>query len=381
MARRPCRPPFAAVPARERVSDAACGLGPVPIRDLLPISTRGPASILPRDLSSVPTREKDPPVNLTPVRALTIIPAITLALTLLTGCTAAMDTGGGFTPEGCGLPGGASDSVEVAGEFGENLELTGRVPVSAAGFQLSRPVEGEGREIAEGLTAVGHLNIFIGSSGEVYAQEPTRMVMSAEGLAPWYYDTLRCAQAGDRVVSTVPAVEMLGEGVGESLGIAETDTMVVVVDLQAVLAAGDNRAVGAEQPLPEGFPEIALAENGAPSITIPGGFAGGSEVRSAARVVGSGPAVEASQTVLVHYRNVIARTGEVFDETWSGAAVSMPLDEAFPGFAEGLTGQPVGSQVVIVVPAGGGYLPEELESRGLLPDDVMVYVVDILDAG
>ena len=182
-------------------------------------------------------------------------------------------------------------------------------------------------------------------------------------------------------MSAVPAIDMLGAGGGEPAGIADSDTMIVVVDLRAVLAPGENRAVGVEQALPEEFPEVTLAENGAPTVGVPEGFIGPSEVRAATRIVGQGPVVEPTQTVLVHYSNVIARTGQTFDSTWGSEAVSLPLDQAFPGFVEGVVGQPIGSQVVIMVPSGGGYLPEELEAQSLLPDDVMIYVVDILDAG
>lgn len=306
---------------------------------------------------------------------------LTLTLTLLAGCASGADQGGGVSAEGCGMPGNVSDAIRVAGDFGSDLTLESGIPARATTFQKSLKHQGEGAQVADGLTFLGHLNIFVGSSGEVYAQEATRHVLSTEKLAPWYYNTINCARAGDRMVSIVQAIDMLGAGGGEPAGISDDDTMVVVVDLFAVLSPGDNRAVGAEQPLPEGFPEVTLAENGAPNIGIPAAFTGGSAVHSATRIVGAGPSVEATDTVLAHYRGIVARTGEMIEDTWNSESVSIPLDQALPGFSEGLTGQTVGSQVVIIVPSGGGYLPDELESKGFTAEDVMVYVVDILDVG
>lgn len=320
-------------------------------------------------------------MKLSRTRAAAVLPAALLLLPLLSGCTSSPAQGTGLTAEGCGIPGEVSDSIRVAGDFGTDLQLDSRTAAEAAGSQRSVMLEGDGREIADGLTIVGHMNIFVGSNGEPYAQEASRHVMSTEGMAPWFYEMLSCSQGGDRIASVMPAADVLGEGGGEPTGIADEAALVVVFDLNAVLAAGDGRAVGTEQALPEGFPAVTLAGNGAPTVEAPVTLGSFSEPTSATRIVGAGATVKAGQTVLVHYTNVIARTGEVFGQSWGGDAISIPLDQSFPGTAEAIIGQTVGSQVVVLVPNGGGYLPEELADAGLQEDDVMIYVFDILDAG
>ena len=89
--------------------------------------------------------------------------------------------------------------------------------------------------------------------------------------------------------------------------------------------------------------------------------------------------------MLAHYRSMVARTGTLIDDTWATGAAGEPLsfglEQGLPGLGESLVGKTVGSQVVIMVPSAGGYQIEDQESRGMVPDDVLIYVVDILDAG
>lgn len=312
-----------------------------------------------------------------------MLPAAALSIALLgaiTGCSTG--TGGGVSENGCLAPGSASDAIAVDGEFGTELTLESDTPIDADALQRTVLEQGEGDPLADGDTFVGFLNIWVGSSGESYFHDAARLDMSADGLAPWYHSMLTCASAGDRIAAAVPAVDLLGEGGGEPAGISDDDTMLVVLDLRAVLLPGAGRAMGAEQSLPAGFPALSLAENGEPTLTMTPETVAATEPRAAASIVGEGPAVSATDTVLAHYRGVIARTGEIFDDSWAtGAPVSLPLDAVVPGVRDGLVGQTVGSQVVIVVPPGSGYSAEDLERDGYQADDVMVFVVDILDAG
>ena len=50
------------------------------------------------------------------------------------------------------------------------------------------------------------------------------------------------------------------------------------------------------------------------------------------------------------------------------------------GWDEGLVGQTVGSQVLLVVPPDKGYGKDGQPSAGIKGTDTLVFVVDILDA-
>lgn len=306
-----------------------------------------------------------------------------LALPLLSGCAAGPSemAPASYDDAGCVVAGSASDGISVSGDFGTNLTLDSGTPVRAASVQRTVLQPGNGPALSDGLTFVGWINIFLGSDGEPYAQEATRHVMDTVGLAPWYYDTVKCGHAGDRIAATVSVAQVLGEGNGDLVGMEDQDTLVVVVDLDAVLSPGERRAVGTPQALPAGFPAVALSEDGRPSVTIPADLLVSSGAQGAATIVGAGPVVEAGSTVLVQSQGVLARTGEVFEQTWDTQPVAFSLDEVIPGLRDGLVGQTVGSQLVIIVPPGSGYTTDELLQGGYEADDVMVWVIDILDVG
>ena len=58
----------------------------------------------------------------------------------------------------------------------------------------------------------------------------------------------------------------------------------------------------------------------------------------------------------------------------------MGSGEVPPGFEEGLTGQKVGSRVMLVIPPDKGYGAQGNSQAGISGTDTLVFVVDILDA-
>ncbi|MGO1630249.1 MAG: FKBP-type peptidyl-prolyl cis-trans isomerase, partial [Microbacterium sp.] len=66
----------------------------------------------------------------------------------------------------------------------------------------------------------------------------------------------------------------------------------------------------------------------------------------------------------------------VFDSSWDRGAATFEMANLIPGFTQGLTGQTVGSQVLIVVPPELGYGDQ---ASGAVPAGAtLVFVVDIL---
>ena len=104
---------------------------------------------------------------------------------------------------------------------------------------------------------------------------------------------------------------------------------------------------------------------------------------SQALIKGTGPVVAAGQTITVHYTGVIWGSGKQFDSSWDrGSPVNFVIgkSQVIPGWDEGLVGQTVGSQVLLVVPPDKGYGTAGQSSAGISGTDTLVFVVDILDA-
>jgi peptidylprolyl isomerase len=139
------------------------------------------------------------------------------------------------------------------------------------------------------------------------------------------------------------------------------------------------RAEGESVAPAAGLPAVELASNGAPSIDF------SASARPDGLVVqpliaGSGSPVEEGQSITVHYSGWLW-DGAPFDSSWRGASpISFVIARGslIDGWVDGLVGQPVGSQVLLVVPPEKGYGGADL---GIIPpDSTLVFVVDILAA-
>lgn len=68
-----------------------------------------------------------------------------------------------------------------------------------------------------------------------------------------------------------------------------------------------------------------------------------------------------------------------FDSSWSrGGPATFSLSQVVKGWTNGLAGQTVGSQVLLVVPPSEGY--GDTAQNGIPANSTLVFVVDILSA-
>jgi peptidylprolyl isomerase len=119
----------------------------------------------------------------------------------------------------------------------------------------------------------------------------------------------------------------------------------------------------------------------APKVTFKSPFAI-DKTRSRVLIPGKGNTVLATGLVTVHYYGVNGRTGKVFDQSYSRkATATFPLDQVITGFRLGLTGQKVGSRVLIAMPGTDGYDANGGSSDGSIAvGDTLIFVVDIVGA-
>jgi peptidylprolyl isomerase len=102
-------------------------------------------------------------------------------------------------------------------------------------------------------------------------------------------------------------------------------------------------------------------------------------------VKGKGPAVAKGEYVIAQYTGYIWRTKKVFGSSWSsgspfGFTIGASPEQVIPGWDKGLTGQTVGSRVMLSVPPAQGYGTAGASQAGINGKDTLVFVVDILDA-
>ena len=128
-----------------------------------------------------------------------------------------------------------------------------------------------------------------------------------------------------------------------------------------------------------GLDDVAVRGGDSPKLTVAKGFTTAS---TETRVItkGSGEKLATGDSVKVNYVAVNGRTGKQFDNSFtSKSPLSLTLDQqaVLPGFVKGLTGQRVGSRVLVAVPPKDGF-GQANKSLGLEADDTMVFLFDIV---
>jgi FKBP-type peptidyl-prolyl cis-trans isomerase len=258
--------------------------------------------------------------------------------------------------------GEASESVTVEGEPGAASQAVFTAPLEISELQSTVVTEGEGDAVEAGELVNIAFTAFSAETGEELGSlnyEPGQFLPQQISADNPIGQVLGCATPGTRVVATFPATETNG---GE----------VYVFDF---LETVPDAAWGTERPAPDGLPEVELADDGEPTITVPDADAP-TEVELATLKQGDGETVEPGDTVLVQYTGVKWSDNEVFDSSWeTGTPASFQTTGVVDGFRQALEGQTVGSQVLAVIPPEFGYGAVDGNE---LQEETLVFVVDIL---
>jgi peptidylprolyl isomerase len=244
---------------------------------------------------------------------------------------------------------------------------------------------GTGAALASGQTVTFDYVLVDGRTGKQletsYGGKPGSLVLDKAKTATQLVKSLTGQTIGSRVLVAIAPKDGLAKRL-KSSKVKKDDTLLFVIDVKGVRTPL-GRATGEAVPPVDGLPTVALAADGKPTITIPPGVPAPTQLVSQVLIKGTGPVVTAGQTISVHYTGVIWGTGKQFDSSWDRA---QPLDvvigkgNVVPGWDEGLVGQTVGSQVLLVIPPDKGYGSAGQSSAGISGTDTLVFVVDILDA-
>lgn len=317
-------------------------------------------------------------------RPLALLLSLTAATALLVACGDDQPTssdGTTTTAEGGGeaVTDSNLDDIEVKEEdSGPVLEFDQPFGV---GETASRVVsEGDGEEIGPGAAVTFDYVIVNGTDGNQidssYGGTPTTVPIDT--APPFLTSELMGVRVGSRVLIAVAPGD--GFGADEESGLAETDSLIMLVDIVSVTTPLP-RAEGTAVDPADGLPTVVLDADGAPTITVPGDEPP-TELIVQPLIEGTGPVVESGQSITVHYTGALYDGGTVFDSSWqNGAPVAFSIGtgNVIPGWDSGLVGQTVGSQILLVIPPADGY-GEAGSGETIPPNATLVFVVDILAA-
>lgn len=275
------------------------------------------------------------------------------------------------------------EEVSITGVPGAKPTVSFASPFAVKASVSEVREDGSGSEAENGSQVLLDYVLLNGRTGEEietsYGVNPVTLVLDKAAL-PALRKSLLGTSPGSRVVVAIAPKDGLNAA-GATSGVKKSDTLVFVFDVKDVTTPL-TRATGTKVPPVAGLPTVKLAKSGQPTITMPKGDAP-SQLVVQPLIEGDGPVVEAGQTVDVHYTGAIWDGGRVFDSSWKrGKSTQFPIGTGgvITGWDEGLVGQTVGSQVLLVIPPDKGYGTGGNASAGIKGTDTLVFVVDILGA-
>jgi peptidylprolyl isomerase len=306
------------------------------------------------------------------IRPLAALSVAALSALLLAGCSSASPdssptpstTGGADLCSAQAPSGAASEAVKVEGETGKPATVTFTSPLEVPELQSTVVTEGSGDPVEAGDLVSIALSAYDAESGKQLGA----IGYDGQSLLPQQISAdnplaqlLGCATPGTRVVATFPATESAA-------------AQVYVVDLLDVVP---NAAWGEPQAPVDGMPTVKLADDGAPTVTLPKGDMP-TEFKKATLKKGDGAEVKDGDMVLVQYHGVSWNTGDVFDESWGKQPFSFTAGSGVvEGFSNAVIGETVGSQVIAVLPPSVAYGEGDINESDL-KGQTLVFVVDIL---
>jgi len=275
--------------------------------------------------------------------------------------------------------------VGVDGPLDEQPTVRLPGPMSVQKTQKTVLTTGTGPKAAVGQRVTIDYVGYNGTDGKQfdssYGLRPTSFVLNRANNLAGLVEGLIGVPAGSRLLLAIPPGEAYGLKGSPAAGIGPTDTIVLVVDLRAVKDVLARAAGTAVKPK-AGLPTVTLGARGVPKITVPRGPAPTTLIVQPL-IAGKGPKVTRGQQITVQYSGAIWPGGKQFDTSWgrpTPASFQIGAGKVIAGWDRGLVGQPVGSQVLLVIPPDDGYGAEGKPDAGIRGTDTLVFVVDILDA-
>jgi FKBP-type peptidyl-prolyl cis-trans isomerase len=320
-------------------------------------------------------------------RVLAIIVIPLLACLALAACGSSKSAASGSSSS-ASANSNANASVSVSGAFGSTPVV--KIPKVKPGTSLAvkTVIQGTGTTVtkADAMAANFVLYFWQGTSNSLKANTYTSNPTVIGGtMLPGLETALVGQKVGSRILAVIPPADGYGTSGNSELGITGSTTLVFVIDV--IKSYPDSAsATGAQETAGGGtLPTVTAHPGSAPTITVPSSKPPTGLVTTTL-IKGSGPKLVKGEYVVAQYTGYIWRSPKSpFDSSWSdgspfGFVIGASPEQVIPGWDTGLTGQTVGSRVMLVIPPKDGYGSSGESQAGIKGTDTLVFVVDIIDA-
>ncbi len=268
------------------------------------------------------------------------------------------------------------DKVKVSGEYGKPPKVTVKSPWAIDKTRSKVLTPSDGAQVKEGYTVEVNYHGVDGRTGETFDSSFSRGAPVAFNLAqvvPGFSKGLVGQRQGSRVLIAMPGSDGYDAAGGNpQAGIEVGDTLIFVVDLVGVQLSGPE---GTPVKPKRGLPTVTV-KNGQPEITVPK-TEPPTTLQVQPLIKGKGKKVGENDQITFDYRWVRWSDGKLLEESYSGEPATAALSGLLPGMVKGLTGQTVGSRVLLVIPPDKGY-PDGNADPKIAADETLVMVVDLL---
>jgi peptidylprolyl isomerase len=308
---------------------------------------------------------------------LLVVPAVMLA-----ACSSGSKS---TSPSGSSSATGATTTavgVKVSGAFGATPTVT--VPAKAAPAALTQQTiaQGAGAAVAKGDTLIANYvgETWAPKNGKVDVFDssftrgtPAAFVIGVGNVIAGWDKTLVGKKLGTRVLLTIPPADGYGAGGQSSVGITGTDTLVFVIDLVTAYKPNASAPGTPVTNLPgTGLPKITNVVGKKPEITSTAGVKVPAKPTSTLLVTGSGPKIDPAKTLALQFVQTDLATGKKTQATWGTGPQAVPAKTVL-GIADKLTGQNIGSRVVVLLPATAATpATTTQQAQAAVPPEVLV---------
>jgi peptidylprolyl isomerase len=319
-----------------------------------------------------------------PGRRLALIPALlSLGALFLTACGADSSSADPFID---GKSYDRLDAVTISGDVGSAPEVKWKGSMKAGKVETETISEGDGEQLKGQDDVLAHLWIGNGYSQQTALStydDKKAELLTVNNQLPEFLAGIRDATIGTRLAVTASAQEAFGEAGNSQLGIANKDTVLVIIDLVSKV---QDKPEGEQSAYPDWMPTPKFTKGVITGFDFTGAPAPTDDLRRVQLIKGTGPRVKKGQTIAVRYLGQAFGGDKPFDENFGDTGTGKPTTFAIgtgaviKGWDQGLDGVPVGSRVVLEIPPELGYGAEGSPDSGIPANATLVFMIDILAA-
>ena len=231
-------------------------------------------------------------------------------------------------------------------------------------------IKGTGQQVEAGDRVCTQDIVYNARTGEVIdstweKNTPVCTLDLNSQVKPEYAKIFEAQKVGATIVFGIPGTGTPDSSTSSNAANAANSSDSYLSALTIVSVSRDlTRATGtAVANIPAGLPKVTLAKNGAPSIDM-NNYKPTGQLVSQTLIQGEGATLQADQTAVVKYTGWLLSNGKQFDSTWSkgDTSVDLQLSQTVKGFQQGLVGQKVGSQVLLIRQHGQRLHPCQLDA-------------------